>query len=595
MPVILVGTLDTKGAELAFVRERLRAAGVAAIVIDAGSIGPPAFVADVDRERVFFRAGANLDAIRRQGDRGAAVAAAASGVTSIVHDLHAQGQVDGILAIGGSAGTTIGTAAMRALPVGIPKVMVSTLASGQTRPFVGGSDICLIHSVADVAGLNRLTRQILANAAHALAGMVRLRPDPGKEWNDLNDWERQYHDLPDPTGVTFLDDPDVPGDRPVIAATMFGVTTPCVDHARHLLETLGFEVWVFHATGVGGQAMEGLIRDGRIQGVLDLTTTELADEHIGGVLSAGPDRLEAAGRAGVPQVVSLGALDMVNFGPIATVPERFQNRKLHVHNANVTLMRTTAAENAELGSWIATKLRDAHGPTALIIPQGGVSAIDAPGRPFWDPVADAALVGALEQGLAGDHPVSVVHRDEHINDPAFAEAAVMTLLALMSRSGRTATARDAIAPQWAEPGDLAGITELLHTVNLPIDDLADRIDGFLVIRGPGGRILASAGLERYGTIGYMRSVAVDPAFQNLGLGSRVVATLLNHAGADGLDQVALQTHTASVYFARKFQFEPIARSVVDEALADSVAWRHDGHETADVFWRRLQPPEGPPP
>ncbi|MFO0959880.1 MAG: GNAT family N-acetyltransferase [Isosphaeraceae bacterium] len=598
MPVILIGTLDTKGKELAFVRDRLRAAGLATLVIDAGSVGPPAFPPDIDRERVFFRAGADLDAICRKGDRGEAVSAAAQGVASLVSDLHAQGQVDGILAIGGSAGTTIGTAAMRALPVGIPKVMVSTLASGQTRPFVGGSDIAMFHSVADIAGLNRLTRTILINAAYAMAGMLMTgeRILRNFQYSPIGQVSREAGE------GDFLDDPEVrfiedepPPDRPVIAATMFGVTTPCVDHARRLLESLGFEVWVFHATGVGGQAMEGLIRDGQVQGVLDLTTTEVADERVGGVLSAGPDRLDAAGKAGIPQVVSLGALDMVNFGPKATVPERFQGRKLHVHNANVTLMRTTPEENAELGAWIASKLRNSTGPTALIVPRGGVSGIDAPDKPFWDPEADAALFRALEEGLEGDPRVRLIERPENINDPAFAEAAALALVALMGQSGRFPAALDALAPQWADARDLPGIKTLLHEVRLPIDDLADRLDGFLVIRGPNGRILATAGLERHGPVGYLRSVAVHPELQRFGLGSRLVAMLLNHAGADGLEEVALQTQKAAAFFAHRFQFEPVERASVDAALASSIAWHHECCETATVMRRRLSAPEEPTP
>jgi uncharacterized protein (UPF0261 family) len=267
----------------------------------------------------------------------------------------------------------------------------------------------MLHPVADIAGLNRLTRTALANAANALAGMVR-----GASASN-----------------TFED-----GVRPVVAATMFGVTTPCVERAREVLEAAGCEVLVFHATGVGGQAMEGLIRDGMIDGVLDLTTTELADELVGGILSAGPDRLEAAGRRGVPQVVSVGALDMVNFGPMSTVPEGFRRRRLHVHNDAVTLMRTTPEENAALGERIAAILGRASGPVAVLIPRGGVSAIDTPGRPFHDPVADAALFDALALGLASHRQVRLIDRAEHINDPAFAELAALTLLELMPMTSR---------------------------------------------------------------------------------------------------------------------------------------------------------------
>jgi uncharacterized protein (UPF0261 family) len=406
MPVVLVATLDTKGDELAFVRDLLVGQGIGTLVIDAGSAGPPGFAPDIDRAEVFRRAGTSWEAVRDRGDRGAAVGDAARGVAAVVSGLAAAGTVRGILAIGGSAGTTIGTAAMRALPFGIPKVMVSTLASGQTRPFVAGSDIVMVHPVADLAGLNRLTRTALGNAAMALAGMILLDRPPAA----------------------------TAADRPLVAATMFGVTTPCVDRARRTLEAGGFEVVVFHATGVGGQAMEGLVRDGQVAALLDLTTTELADELVGGILSAGPERLREGVRRRIPQVVSVGALDMVNFGPRATVPERFDGRLFHVHNPSVTLMRTTPGENAALGRRMAEVLGRAEVPLTVLVPRGGVSALDAPGQPFHDPVADAALFDALAGGLAGHRWVEVVFRDEHINDPAFSDAAAARLLELVSQS-----------------------------------------------------------------------------------------------------------------------------------------------------------------
>ena len=403
MLVVLIGTLDTKGNELAYVRDLLVAQGIDTLVIDASTLGPPAFAPDIDRVEVLRSAGTSEQALGARGDRGEAVAAAARGVAAVVVGIAARSRIDGILAIGGSAGTVIGTAAMRALPFGLPKVMVSTLASGQTRPFVGGSDIFMLAPVADIAGLNRLTRVALANAAHALAGMVRC------PWAELS----------------------AEADRPLVAATMFGVTTPCVDRARRTLEAAGAEVVVFHATGVGGQAMEGLIRDGRVSGVLDLTTTELADELVGGILSAGPDRLAAAARGGVPQVVSVGALDMVNFGPRETVPERFAGRRFHVHNPSVTLIRTTVEENAALGARIAANLRSATGPVVVMIPERGVSALDAVGQPFYDPAADRALFDALIAGVADSGHVRVEVRDEHINDPAFADAAARALLEML--------------------------------------------------------------------------------------------------------------------------------------------------------------------
>jgi uncharacterized protein (UPF0261 family) len=278
---------------------------------------------------------------------------------------------------------------MRVLPVGVPKLIVSTLASGDTRPYVGATDVSMTYSVVDISGLNRISERILANAAGAIAGMAKVRVE------------------------------ETAG-RPLIGATMFGVTTPSVTHARERLEELGYEVLVFHATGTGGQSMEALARGGFLAGVLDITTTELADDLVGGVLSAGPDRLEAAGEFGLPQVVSLGALDMVNFGPRETLPPQFEGRNIHVHNPTVTLMRTTPEECAELGRRIARKLSAATGPTALFVPLRGVSMIATEGGPFHDDTADEALFGALRKGLADN--VELHEVDADVNDPAFAEA-----------------------------------------------------------------------------------------------------------------------------------------------------------------------------
>jgi uncharacterized protein (UPF0261 family) len=402
MPILLVGTLDTKGVEFAFVRELIRQSGLVTLVIDAGVQGTPHFSADVSRDQVFAAAGTTLATVQKEADRGKAIEAAARGVRKIALDLFAAGKVDGVLGLGGSAGTTIATAAMRALPFGVPKLMVSTLASGQVKPYVGVRDILMMHSVVDISGLNRISSTVLTNAAHAMIGMVR-RPPIRREPQ---------------------------GDRPLVAMTMFGVTTPCVEAARKLIEEAGYEVLVFHATGTGGQTMESFIADGLIAGVLDITTTELADELVGGILSAGRDRLTAAGLRGVPQVISLGALDMVNFGPPDTVPEKFRGRRLYQHNPNVTLMRTTPDENDQLGKEIAQKASAAKGPTALLVPQGGVSAIDAPGKPFWWPEANAALFQSLRNWLSPH--VKLVERPEHINDPAFAKAAADALLGLIT-------------------------------------------------------------------------------------------------------------------------------------------------------------------
>jgi uncharacterized protein (UPF0261 family) len=386
--VLLVGTLDTKGSEYAYLRERLGLHGVRAILADAGTGGPPTVEPDITRQELAAATGADLAGLT---DRGSAVTAMAEAAAALARRLHDEGRIHGVLAAGGSGNTAIATAAMQALPVGVPKLMVSTMASGDTTPYVGASDIAMMASVTDVAGVNSISGQILANAAAAMAGMVQAPPA------------------------------EVEQDRPLIGATMFGVTTPCVTAAREALEERGYEVLVFHATGTGGQAMEALVEGGFLTGVLDATTTELCDDLVGGVLSAGPERLEAAGRAGLPQVVSLGALDMVNFGARDTVPPRFEDRNLYVHNPTVTLMRTTGEECAELGRRIARKLAAATGPTALFVPLGGVSIIDAPGQPFHDPAADAELFEALREGLEGT-AVELIEMPGNINDPEFAAA-----------------------------------------------------------------------------------------------------------------------------------------------------------------------------
>lgn len=410
MSVYLLATLDTKGAEADLVRDFLRQQGVAVTLVDTGSLGIPTATADISREQVFAAAGASLAEIQRQGDRGIAVTTAALGATRLVEAAFAQGKVSGVLGLGGSAGTTIGTAAMRALPIGVPKLMVSTLASGQVRQYVRDKDIMMLNSVVDIAGINRISRRVLSCAAAAITGMVKFGSSQSIEATS-----------PEKNSI----------DRPLIAATMFGVTTPCVQRARQVLEEAGYEILVFHATGSGGQAMETLIRDGLIAGVLDITTTELADELVGGILSAGPDRLTAAGSRGIPQVVSVGALDMVNFGPRESVPEKFQQRKFHIHNASVTLMRTTEEENRLLGEEIGRKVATSTGPAAILLPLQGVSAIDRAGQPFDDPAARAALVA----GIRATHGnVELIELDQHINDEGFAIAAANKLLQLIGQS-----------------------------------------------------------------------------------------------------------------------------------------------------------------
>jgi uncharacterized protein (UPF0261 family) len=389
--LVLLGTLDTKGHELEYMRDRVREAGAEVVLVDVGVLGEPQVTADVSREEVAEAAGADHGALVAEADRGHAVEVMGRGAGAVLGRLFEEGRLQGAAAVGGSGNSSIAAAAIRDLPVGVPKLIVSTLASGDTRPYVGAKDVTMMYSVVDIAGINQISARILANAAGAIAGMAKASAPAAREA------------------------------RPLVGATMFGVTTPAVTRARERLEELGYEVLVFHATGTGGQSMEALVDGGFLAGVLDLTTTELADELVGGVLSAGPDRLEAAGAAGVPQVVSLGALDMVNFGPKDTVPERFAERNLYVHNPTVTLMRTTAEENAELGRRIAEKLNRAGSPTVLFVPLGGVSAIDVDGQPFHDPQADAALFDALREHLDRDR-VEVREIDAQVNDPAFATA-----------------------------------------------------------------------------------------------------------------------------------------------------------------------------
>ena len=390
MAVVIVGTLDTKGEEIGFARDVLEAQGVDVHVVDVGVMDDPEFEPDTSASEVTAAADTTLDALREAGDRGEAIEAMGEGAIAVTTGLHDEGRLDGVFGLGGSGNTSIATAAMRALPVGVPKVMVSTMASGDTEPYVGARDVMMLYSVADIEGLNRLSRQVIANAALAMAGMVTSDPDVEVE------------------------------EKPTVGITMFGVTTPCVQAAREHLEEWGYETIVFHATGTGGRAMESLIEEGVIDGVLDVTTTERADELVGGVLSAGPDRLDAAGAADIPQVVSTGALDMVNFGPRDSVPEEFDGRQFHVHNPQVTLMRTTPEENAELGRIVAGKLNAATGSTALALPLGGVSMLDVEGEDFYDPEADRALFDALRRGI--DDDVELLEMDADLNDGEFARA-----------------------------------------------------------------------------------------------------------------------------------------------------------------------------
>ncbi|EFW91458.1 hypothetical protein ZOD2009_13861 [Haladaptatus paucihalophilus DX253] len=390
MAVVLIGTLDTKGEELEFAREIIEAHDIDVHLIDVGVMDDPDIEPETSAHDVAEAGGTSLERLREGADRGDAIETMGDGAAAIASRLHDEGVLEGIVGLGGSGNTSIATTAMRALPVGVPKLMVSTMASGDTEPYVGAKDVMMLYSVADIEGLNQLSRRVISNATLAMVGMVANEPD-----------------------ITV-------SEKPTVAITMFGVTTPCVHAAREYLESKGYETIVFHATGTGGRAMEQLVRQGVVDGVLDVTTTEWADELVGGVLSAGETRLDAAAEMGIPQVVSPGALDMVNFGPRDSVPETFEGRTFHIHNPQVTLMRTTPEENAELGEIIAKKLNASTGPTALILPLGGVSLIDVEGEDFHDPEADSKLFDALREHL--DENVELVEVDAAINDEEFATA-----------------------------------------------------------------------------------------------------------------------------------------------------------------------------
>lgn len=384
------GTFDTKSAELHYLADLLRVAGLRVRLVNLGTQGDGGEV-DVPASVVAASHPDGVGAVLGRDDRGAAVGAMA---VAFKRWLVGQDDVGGIIGAGGSGNTALLAPAMRALPVGLPKVLVSTVASGNVAPYVGPADITMVHSVTDVQGLNRISRRVLGNAAHALAGMMR-------------------HQIPAPATT----------DKPAVALTMFGVTTPCVQAVTHALET-EFDCLVFHATGTGGRAMEKLVDSGLVQGVIDVTTTEVADLLCGGVLACTEDRFGAISRTGVPYVGSVGAVDMVNFGAIESVPERYQGRNLYVHNPQVTLMRTTVEENAAIGHWIGTRLDACTGPLRFLLPEGGLSLIDAPGKPFYDPEADDALFAAIAASLRPRPNRRLERLPFAINDPEFAAALV---------------------------------------------------------------------------------------------------------------------------------------------------------------------------
>lgn len=398
--VVIVGALDTKGQEFAFIKGLIEQTGLRTLVVDFGVLGAPAFTPDILREEVVRAGGGDLAVLTSGEHKDLAMQVMARGLATIVEQLYAEGNLDGILGMGGTGGTSIATAAMRALPVGVPKLMISTVGGGDVSPYAGAKDITFMPSIVDVAGFNSISRRIYTNAAGAIAGMVQMETPAAQE------------------------------SKPLITASMFGNTTKCVDHARAIMEARGYEVLVFHATGTGGRTMEGLISDGYIAGSLDITTTELADEVCGGILSAGPERCMAASRAGIPAVLVPGCVDMANFGGIETVPEKYRERNLYQWNPNVTLLRTNVEENRRMGEMLARAANAATAPVAFVLPLKGVSMLDSPGGRFWDPEADAACFDAIKQHLKPGIPV--IEMDANINDPEFAEQCAALLLEMLA-------------------------------------------------------------------------------------------------------------------------------------------------------------------
>lgn len=397
--VVIVGALDTKGVEFAFLKRAIEGHGVRTLVVDFGVMGRVGLEPDIRRERIVAAAGGDLARITSGDHKDEAMRIMATGLAIVVRRLHEEGRLDGIISMGGSGGTSIATTAMRALPVGVPKLMVSTMGGGDVSAFAGTKDITFMPSIVDVAGLSRVSRRVYTNAAGAIAGMV------------------------------LAETPAAASEEQLIVASMYGNTTPAVDHARELLEARGYEVLVFHATGTGGRAMEGLIADGLITASLDITTTELADEACGGILSAGPERCLAASRAGIPAILAPGCVDMANFAPGETVPARYAGRTFYRWNPNTLLMRTNVDENQRIGEMLARAANEATAPVAVLVPLGGVSMLDTPGREFWDPEADAACFDAIKATLRPG--IAVIELDVHINDREFAERAVETLTRML--------------------------------------------------------------------------------------------------------------------------------------------------------------------
>lgn len=397
--IALLGTLDSKAAEHLFVADRIREHGHQAVLIDVGTGGDPKVKPDFTRHEVAAANGLDLEPLMKRHDRGECVVAMSQAAPVFLSKLVASGKIDGVISLGGGGGTAIGTAAMRALPIGFPKLMVSTVASGNIAHYVGTKDIVMMPSIVDVSGLNRISRMVFSRAAGAICGMVEAEVDEA-------------------------------AGKPLIVASMFGNTTTCVNLAKEILEDAGYEVLVFHATGSGGRAMESLIESGMVAGVLDVTTTEWADEVVEGTLSAGPTRMDAMTQAKIPAVVAPGCVDMANFGARETVPAHFEGRNFYIHNPQVTLMRTNAKECAEIGRILATKSNANKSRVAILNPLKAVSEINGEGQTFYDPAADEALFSAIHKHAK----VEVIDLDETINSPAFAKACAEKLLELIKQS-----------------------------------------------------------------------------------------------------------------------------------------------------------------
>lgn len=402
--ILMLGTFDSKGKEFAYLYSELKRRGANVLTMNTGVLsGTDLFPIDIPAEKVALSGGETLETLRQNGDRGAAMVVMARGARAICQELQQQGKINAIIGMGGGGGTSIATTAMQGLPVGFPKVCITTLASGNTSEYVGSKDIVLFPSIVDISGINQFSRLIISRAAGAICGMVQTDPIPDEN------------------------------EHPIIMISMFGNTTKCVEMCAETLKEKGFESLIFHATGGGGRAMESLILENMAVAVLDITTTEWADEYCGGALTAGPQRLDGPGRVGIPHVICPGCLDMVNFGSMDTVPDKYKkgDRNLSVWNPMVTLMRTTREENIGMGKILAEKANASKAPVAFIFPKGGLSILDAEGERFWDPEADRALFDTIRQYANPDIPIWEI--DANINDPVFAQKAVELLMEIYQK------------------------------------------------------------------------------------------------------------------------------------------------------------------